>query len=109
MPSVDEMKIISQIGGWVFASVVLGSVIWALIAGKITAGGILDHLMGLYDKLVESHEKLTGAVDKTTDALALQAQAQAQLKEEVQRMDRAFQDGLRDIREEIRRSRPTTA
>jgi hypothetical protein len=69
LPSPAELSALANVGGWLFASVVLALVIGGFIRGDIVPGWIHKREMALGDKSTELLAQMTAAMDRNTSVL----------------------------------------
>ena len=69
LPSPAELTALANVGGWLFAAVVLALVIGALIHGDLVPGWIHKREIALGDKTIELLGQMTAAMDRNTKAL----------------------------------------
>lgn len=60
---------LTGVGGWVFAAIVLGLIIYSFLSGKIVAGGLLDRALNQQDQTLPALNALTSSTEKLLDTL----------------------------------------
>lgn len=68
MPDLD-LTSLADVGGWVFSSAVLASVLWLIVTGKLVASGSYQREANRADKQDERLDKLTDAVKESSGLL----------------------------------------